>query len=37
MAASWLKASDMVEDIFPIHRTIDDHMDNFDGVSLIDK
>jgi hypothetical protein len=27
----------MVDDIFPIHRTIDDHMDNFDGVSLIDK
>jgi hypothetical protein len=27
----------MVEDIFPIHRTIDDHMDNFDGVSFVDK
>jgi hypothetical protein len=31
----WL--SEMVEDIFPIHRTIDDHMDNYDGVSYIDK
>jgi hypothetical protein len=37
MAAFWLKARDMVEDVFPIHRTIDDHMDNFDGVSYIDK
>ncbi len=36
MAASWLKASDMVEDIFPIYRTIDDHMDNDDGVSYLD-
>jgi len=32
-----LKASDMVEDIFPIYRTIDDHMDNDDGVSYLDK
>jgi hypothetical protein len=24
----------MIDDIYPIHRTIDDHMDNPDGVDL---